>query len=276
MMKDFLEYSHYLALEDGAEIYYEDVGSGIPIVLVPGLSFSTEMFSHQIEYFSKHYRVIAIDPRSQGRSTKTTYGNHYLAHGKDLNTLINALDLHDIVLLGWSTGNLALWSYVQQFGTQRLKAAITVDMSPKPMSDEENAWVECNFEELAEVSTGLLISQQGQRDFMYDYAENVMVQRKLEKQELEKIVEISCNTPFHIMHTLFVNAVLCDMREGAKKAEQEIPTLMFIAEHWSTVAEPYMNNHYPKTKTIVMGGHLMFWEYPEVFNKQLEDFIKAL
>ncbi len=274
-MKSFLENGKYLEIEPGVEIYYEEVGEGEPILFIPGLTFSSEMFCHQVEYFSKAYRVITMDPRSQGRSTKTTNGNHYAMHGKDLHLFITVLGLTNVTLVGWSTGNLTVWAYVNQFGTAQLKAAVTIDMSPKPMSEESADWTECSFDELAAVGTELFITQQGQRDFMRDYAENVMVQRKLTKAELEKIVEISCNTPFYIAHTLFVNAVICDMREGAKKAHDAIPTLMFIAEHWADVAEPFMNRNYPNTKTMVMGGHLMFWEHHERFNESLRNFIEA-
>lgn len=73
---------------------------------IPGLTFSGEIFKNQLEYFSSEYRVIAIDPRGQGYSAKTVDGNDYLTHGRDVAGLIDALGLKDIVLIGWSTGNL--------------------------------------------------------------------------------------------------------------------------------------------------------------------------
>ena len=48
---------------------------------------------------------------------------------------------------------------------------------------------------------------------------------------------------------------------------------MFIAEHWADIAEPYWHSLCPKTPTYVMGGHLMAIQYPERFNKRLEEFL---
>lgn len=272
-MKRFLEHGHFLEIEPGVEIYYEDVGKGDPILFVPGLSFTGEVFSKQIEHFSKNYRVITIDPRSQGLSTKTVYGNHFDKHGEDLDALVNHLQLENVTLVGWSTGNLSVWSYIKQFGTANVKATITIDMSPTPMSDRDGDWVECSFDELSEVATQLFTSQKGQRAFMYDYGKNVMLEHATEEQ-LAKVLEMSSHTPYYLIHTIFVNAVLCDMSEGAEKADEEVPSMMFIAEHWSDIAEPYMNKHYPHTETHVQGGHMMYWEYADTFNEKVEEFLK--
>ncbi|MDO5120360.1 MAG: hypothetical protein Q4D48_09775, partial [Coriobacteriales bacterium] len=56
-------------------------------------------------------------------------------------------------------------------------------------------------------------------------------------------------------------------------AARSIPTLMFIAEHWANVAEPWYNALCPETPTYVMGGHLMAAQFPERFNARLEEFL---
>ena len=66
-------------------------GKGKPLVFIPGLTFSGEIFKNQLEYFSSEYRAIAIDPRGQGYSAKTVDGNDYLTHGRDVAGLIDAL-----------------------------------------------------------------------------------------------------------------------------------------------------------------------------------------
>lgn len=115
MAKDRIE-SKYVTVAPGVELHILEKGEGKPLVFIPGLTFSGEIFKNQLEYFSSEYRVIAIDPRGQGYSAKTVDGNDYLTHGRDVAGLIDALGLKDIVLIGWSTGNLDTWSYVQQFG----------------------------------------------------------------------------------------------------------------------------------------------------------------
>ena len=105
MAKDRIE-SKYVTVAPGVELHILEKGEGKPLVFIPGLTFSGEIFKNQLEYFSSEYRVIAIDPRGQGYSAKTVDGNDYLTHGRDVAGLIDALGLKDIVLIGWSTGNL--------------------------------------------------------------------------------------------------------------------------------------------------------------------------
>lgn len=275
MAEDRLE-SCYLQLEDGIEMHYSDMGSGDPLIFIPGLTFCGDIFDAQINYFSKNYRVIAIDPRSQGLSTKTLHGNDYLTHGRDLAKLIDALNLKKVVLVGWSTGNLDAWAYVQQFGTDRIKAVVTIDMSPLPMSANPDDWTEASIEELRFVFSQVLTSPGGTRAFFSDYTKEVMLQQSPAPEKLEAILDLSARTPYYICSALFANAVFSDFTETAKNISETVPSLMFIAEHWAAVAEPFMNVRFPGTKTVVMGGHLMFYEYPEQWNRVLEDFLSGI
>ena len=162
MAKDRIE-SKYVTVAPGVELHILEKGEGKPLVFIPGLTFSGEIFKNQLEYFSSEYRVIAIDPRGQGYSAKTVDGNDYLTHGRDVAGLIDALGLKDIVLIGWSTGNLDTWSYVQQFGKDKLRGVVTIDMSPLPLSPDPKWWTEGTIEELSQVATQVLTSSQGCR-----------------------------------------------------------------------------------------------------------------
>ena len=94
MAKDRIE-SKYVTVAPGVELHILEKGEGKPLVFIPGLTFSGEIFKNQLEYFSSEYRVIAIDPRGQGYSAKTVDGNDYLTHGRDVAGLIDALGLKD-------------------------------------------------------------------------------------------------------------------------------------------------------------------------------------
>lgn len=246
------------------------------MVFIPGLTFSGEIFKNQLEYFSSEYRVIAIDPRGQGYSAKTVDGNDYLTHGRDVAGLIDALGLEDIVLIGWSTGNLDTWSYVQQFGKDKLRGVVTIDMSPLPLSPDPKWWTEGTIEELSQVATQVLTSSQGCREFFSEYATGVMIQHKMKPDELEYLLDISGRTPYWICRQLFCDAVFSNYLEIAKDVGATLPSLMFIAEHWQDIAKPFVEAQLPGYDTYVMGGHLMFYEYPEKWNRVLEDFLNKL
>ena len=265
--------SKYIEVAPGIELHYLDAGKGAPMIFIPGLTFSGEIFLHQIEHFSKTNRVIAIDPRGQGLSSKTVDGNDYLTHGKDLAALIDKLGLTDIVLVGWSTGNLDAWSYAKQFGTEKLRAVVTIDMSPLPLSADPKWWTEGTMEELSQVATECLTSAEGSRAFFRDYATGIMIQHEMTPEELEYLLDLSARTPYWICRQLFCDAIFSNYLATAKKLGESFPTVMFIAEHWADVAKPFVETQMPGTRTYVMGGHLMFFEHPMRFNAALENFL---
>ena len=65
-------------------------------------------------------------------------------------------------------------------------------------------------------------------------------------------------------------------RYGSRTLLSGILSLMFIAEHWQDVAKPFVETQLPGYDTYVMGGHLMFYEYPEKWNSVLEGFLNKL
>ena len=275
MAKDRVE-SKYFRVAPGIELHYLEKGEGRPLVFIPGLTFSGEIFKAQLEYFSGNYRVIAIDPRGQGLSAKTVDGNDYMTHGRDLAALMDGLGLDGAVLVGWSTGNLEVWSYIRQFGKEKLRGAVTIDMSPLPLSADPMWWTEGTMEELSEVATQYLTSPEGSRAFFSDYATGVMIQHEMEPAELEYLLDISGRTPYWVCKALFCDAIFSNFLETAREVGAGMPSLMFIAEHWADVARPFVEQQLPGYEIQVMGGHLMFYEYPERWNGLLEEFLNRL
>lgn len=275
MAKDRIE-SKYFCVSPGIELHYLEKGEGRPLVFIPGLTFAGEIFKAQLEYFSGSYRVIAIDPRGQGLSAKTVDGNDYMTHGRDLAALIDGLGLDGAVLVGWSTGNLEVWSYIRQFEKEKLRGAVTIDMSPLPLSADPRWWTEGTMEELSEVATQYLTSPEGSRAFFSDYATGVMIQHEMEPAELEYLLDISGRTPYWVCKALFCDAIFSNFLETAREVGAGMPSLMFIAEHWADVARPFVEQQLPGYEIQVMGGHLMFYEYPEKWNRLLEEFLNRL
>lgn len=275
-MNNYRRPGSYLEVEPGVEIYYEESGTGTPLVFVPGWTFTTELFDHQVAHFSQSHRVIVMDPRSHGRSAQTVHGNDYTTQAADLAKLIKALDLRDVVLVGWSFGCLAAWGYVRQEGLHALRAMVSIDLSPKPLSVQEGDWVEGPLDEIAAAYNTYLLSRNGQREFVTYYANEVMVQRELSPEEMFWIVGQSLQTPPYAASALFASGMFSNYMAEAKLVDDAIPALSIIAAHWADTAVPFMNKHFPKTKTAVLGGHMMFWEYPEQFNKILADFLQSI
>ncbi|MEM9750246.1 MAG: alpha/beta hydrolase [Pseudomonadota bacterium] len=257
------------------ELFCIDRGEGPALVLLPGMTFSGELFEAQVEAFSADHRVIVPDPRSHGRSTLTAHGNDYPQHGQDLAALFDALGLEDVALVGWSFGALSAWSYVDQFGMDRLRAFVCVDTPPVPMSptDDPTDWAEGP---VAELKGGYhaILTEEGQRAFMGDYTKHVMVQRDLSEAELQWIVGLAMRSPPSVLKDLYASGLFSDYLAVARAIAEARPTLFILAEHWADLASSYLDAHIPKAEQVVLGGHRMFWEYPDAFNELLTDFLK--
>ena len=91
-----------ITTEDGAHIYYEDYGSGPPVVLIHGWPLTGDMWSDQVVYLAENgCRVVTYDRRGFGRSSKPWDGYNYDTLASDLKALLDQLDLRGASLVGW-------------------------------------------------------------------------------------------------------------------------------------------------------------------------------
>jgi pimeloyl-ACP methyl ester carboxylesterase len=86
------------------KVYYEVYGEGEPLLLLHGNSGSIENFIYQIPELSKHFKVIAIDSRAQGRTSDSDQEISYALMASDMSELIDKLNLGKVNVAGWSDG----------------------------------------------------------------------------------------------------------------------------------------------------------------------------
>ena len=127
----------YLDIND-AKIYYEEYGQGEPLIFLHGNNGSIEDFYQQIPFFAKHYRVIVLDTRGQGRSTDLTNTPYtYEKFSNDLFQVIQQLNLNKVNLIGWSDGgNTALIFNAQHPQLINKTATIGAVLNPNGVSEE--------------------------------------------------------------------------------------------------------------------------------------------
>src|SRR5476651_1378064 len=122
--------------ENGSDIriFYNDWGSGQPVVFSHGWPLSADAFEDQMMYLADHgYRCIAHDRRGHGRSSQPWNGNEMDTYADDLATLVEQLDLKDTVLIGFSAGGGEVARYIGRYGTKRLARAVLVSAVPPLM-----------------------------------------------------------------------------------------------------------------------------------------------
>ncbi|ERJ18175.1 Bromoperoxidase protein [Salinisphaera shabanensis E1L3A] len=113
------------------ELYYEDVGSGKPVVLIHGWPLSGRSWENQVPALvDAGYRVITYDRRGFGKSSQPFTGYDYDTLARDLNTLVEHLDLSDMTLVGFSMGGGEVARYIGTYGTQRVAKAVLAAAVP--------------------------------------------------------------------------------------------------------------------------------------------------
>ncbi len=119
---------------DGTTIFYKDWGSGQPVLFSHGWPLDSDAWDPQLELVASHgRRAIAHDRRGHGRSSQPWEGNEMDTYADDLAELIDALDLHDVVLVGHSTGGGEITRYMGRHGTSRVAKAVLLGAVPPLM-----------------------------------------------------------------------------------------------------------------------------------------------
>jgi non-heme chloroperoxidase len=109
------------------EIYYEDHGSGPPVVLIHGWPLNGDAWEKQTAaLLAAGHRVITYDRRGFGRSSKPGVGYDYDTFAADLHALLNALNLTDVSLVGHSMGTGEITRYIGKYGSKRLRKAVLI------------------------------------------------------------------------------------------------------------------------------------------------------
>jgi non-heme chloroperoxidase len=123
-----------ITTKDGTQIFYNDWGTGQPIVFSHGWPLSADAFEDQMFYLaSRGYRCIAHDRRGHGRSSQPWNGNDMDTYADDLAELVTALDLKDAIHIGHSTGGGEVARYIGRHGTQRVAKAVLIGAVPPLM-----------------------------------------------------------------------------------------------------------------------------------------------
>jgi non-heme chloroperoxidase len=120
--------------KDGTQIYYNDWGTGQPIVFSHGWPLSADAFEDQMFFLAgKGYRCIAHDRRGHGRSSQPWTGNDMDTYADDLAELVAKLDLKDAIHVGHSTGGGEVARYIARHGTKRVAKAVLISSVPPLM-----------------------------------------------------------------------------------------------------------------------------------------------
>jgi len=121
------------------ELYYEDHGTGRPVVLIHGWPLSGKSWEAQVPALVEAgHRVITYDRRGFGESDKPFDGYDYDTFAADLDALLTHLDLTDVSLVGFSMGGGEVVRYIGRYGTDRIRSAVLAAAVPPYLYQSED------------------------------------------------------------------------------------------------------------------------------------------
>jgi len=258
--------SGHFTTSDGVELHYLEAGAGSTIVFVPGWTMPAWIWEHQIRHFAEDHRVIAFDPRGQGASEKPPFGYDHARRARDIGELLAHLDTEPVVLVGWSLGVLEVMKYLEEHGTDAIRAAVLVD------------W-EMYYEDPAVFSDRYVRLQTDREEWTRNFI-RVIFHSEQSESYLEKVTQAALATPTNAAAIMIGNIVLqgqTDLRPFVDVFDR--PALfVYSSLDWSIAAAEKVRRGWPRFQVEVIDetSHTLFVDRPDEFNQVLEAFLGRL
>ncbi len=238
------------------------------ILFVPGWTMPAWIWQKQIDYFSKNYRVVAMDPRSQGESTITGEGLYPAARARDIKAVVDQLHLAPVVLVGWSMAVTELAAYVDQFGTKGIAGIVFVDDNFGGLAPGEGT---ADLRFIAQI----LADRQKNTDA---FVHNLCFKKPQPADYLNRVIAACERTPTSDAVALLVGKYAADYRATAAKIDK--PALFCYADspYMPVAAQQAMQQSVKGSRLEVFhgDGHALFVDDPDHFNSVVENFLSSL
>lgn len=257
----------FFQTSDGVKLHYLEAGTGPGIVFEPGWTMPSWIWDAQIRYFSEHYHVLALDPRSQGDSDKPSDGNSPERRSQDIKELIDHLELGPVVLVGWSLGVSELLTYAEQFGGANVRAYVFVDGFVWDKMDSQFAASMLGTYRQVEVN---------RRNFTEKFVRS-MYKKPQTADYIARVVEASLKMPADsAIAASAASASRGDWRPAIGKVDR--PVLILCQAASKSRAADLIVSIVASTRVELFedAGHALFVDDAQRFNSLLDDFVQHL
>jgi microsomal epoxide hydrolase len=244
---------------DGVKLNFVEAGNGPALVFVPGWSMPGSVWRKQIEALRTRFRVIALDPRGQGRSELTQLNQYTERRAADIRELISNRDLSDVTLIGWSMAVGEVLSYVDQFGLGGVRALALVDGqvgTPSEQWPEGYAFVR-----------GLLRAREPWIQAFIEFATSS------QDQALRRdLTQAALRMPAASAYSLLLDYMLTDTSETLRKCTAP---LLYVHQPMFDGQALVISERAPhaRVERFADCGHTLFYEQPARFNDLIQDFV---
>ncbi len=251
------------------KVHYVEAGGGDrTLVFVPGWTMTAEVWKEQIPYFAaRGFRVLAIDPRSHGQTTRTDEGNTYQQQAADLNAFLRTLKIRRPILVGWSAGVVVLLEYVSSSEAEQPERLVLVDGGVLGFKEGDYPGGMT-----MQQARSIILSFQEDRAKWTDQFVQGMFKSRQPQLVLTEITQGSIKVPTGTVISLLMDLFTGDRRPLLPRVK--VPTVIVMAENNRLLGE-YLQSKIggSRCEAIPEAGHAVFLEKPQAFNQVLEIFL---
>jgi pimeloyl-ACP methyl ester carboxylesterase len=251
------------------KMHYLEAGTGDrSLVFIPGWLGTAEVWKEQLPYFAaRGFHVFAIDPRSQGLTSKTETGNTYHQQAADLHAFLKKLKLEHCTLIGWDAGVVTLLEYVSSPETLRPDALVFVDWAP-PGLDEKDYPSRAAMQQARDAAIAL----EDDRSKAIDHQVHGLFAAQQPGIVYKELADAAAKTPASTAIAQLFDVITGDRRTAF--AQVLVPVLIVNSQDNRLPGE-YMQSKISGSQLHIIEkvGHALFREKPQAFNQALEDFL---
>lgn len=273
--------SAYFTTNDGVRLHYLEAGHGRPLVLLPGWTQPAEGFSGQLTTLSDSFRCLALDYRGHGESDRPTYGYRVSRLARDCLDFLDHLGLEDAVLLGHSAGCVVIWSFIDLFGDDRVRALV---LSDEPITFlKRPGWseTECrNYGASAEgnevvAQAAAIAGPDGER-VLRDFLSREF-SREFPKSEVARVIKGSLKVPRAAAAELMLSVMRADFRDLLPRIRRPTLCIGGTRSHLGPEAMPWIASRIPTAQLVMIDArHFVHLESPGPFNAAVRDFLEQI
>jgi len=273
--------SSYFTTNDGVKLHYLEAGCGRPLVLLPGWTQPAAGFSRQFAALSDSFRCLALDFRGHGESERPTYGYRVSRLARDCLEFLDHLRLDNAVLLGHSAGCVVIWSFIDLFGEDRVRALILCD---EPITFlKRPGWSETECREYGASADGndalaqaaAIAGPDGER-VLRDFISHEF-SPEFPEAEMASVIEGSLRMPRSVAAELMLSVMRADFRDLLPRIRRPTLCIGGRRSHLGPRAMPWIASQLAKAQLAMIDArHFVHLENPDAFNSAVRGFLERL
>jgi non-heme chloroperoxidase len=261
------------------KLYYEDHGSGMPVVLIHGYPLNSDSWERQEpELLGAGYRVIRYDRRGFGNSSRPTTGYDYDTFAGDLNALLEQLGLDDVVLVGFSMGTGEVTRYLGKYGSARVRRAVLFGAIPPFVLKTDDNSEGVDGEVFDGIKAAIVKDRYAYFKDFFDNFYNVdkLAPERISEQALQASFNVAAGASPHASYAC-VDTWLTDFRADLPKID--VPVLVMHGTEDRILPFESTAKRLPALVADLQlipvegGPHNIGWTHPEKVNPALLAFL---